>query len=298
MEKTELSIVIPLGEKRKLHAVESIIKQKNKIEVITEVGPNPSANRNRGVKKASSKFIALIDAHTILPENWSEEVLDFFNKNKNVDIVGGPQLNYPGDNYFAEVSGYALSSLFGAADASQRYKKKKISFNADEKMLTSANLICKKEVFDKVKFDEKLWPGEDPKFLSDSKKKGMKIVYSPDIYVYHKRRENFRDLAQQIFKYGLTRPKKENIGETMLKGSFIVPSLFLIYLCLFPILSIFSFLFLIPAPLYLMLNLFFSIYESTKNKDARAFFVLPIIFFCIHVSYGAGFIYGTLLKLK
>ena len=44
-----------------------------------------------------------------------------------------------------------------------------LNLNADEKSITSANLICKKEVFKKIEFNSKLYPGEDPRFIEDAK---------------------------------------------------------------------------------------------------------------------------------
>src|SRR3989338_3960692 len=289
----KLTIIIPLGKDRKLEALESIKRQTIPVETIIERGANPSSNRNRGIKKAKSPLAGFINAHTILPEDWAARVVNFFESHPEIDVVGGPQLTPKNESFIGKASGYALSSVFGAAVASARYKPQKIMFDADERILTSANLACRKKVFKKINFDESLYPGEDPKFISDAKRSGFKIAYSPEIYVYHRRRASIREFARQIFNYGVTRPKKESFKETLKHPSFLIPPIFTIYIPLSLILYNFNTLFAYPLILYAVTNILFSLYECIKNKDIKVLPVLPLLFFIIHISYGIGFIYGS-----
>jgi succinoglycan biosynthesis protein ExoA len=180
-------------------------------------------------------------------------------------------------------------------------------------MITSANLICRKKVLEKVKFDPKLFPGEDPKFISDAKKAGFRVAYNPDLIIYHRRRPDVKSLFKQIFNYGKVRPLKEKFSETLKMPFFLIPSLFLLYLAIVLVtllvlitkkmigfqnlnLGIYFWIFL-PLFLYIFLALCFALYDSTKNKDYKAILFLPFIYPIIHVSYGAGMIYGYLKKI-
>jgi len=290
----KISAIIPLAPDRELEILENFEKFKDKITLVIEKGINPSANRNRGIKKAKTELIAFLNAHTIITENWVKEIEKFFKNNPEIDIVGGPQLTSKEEPLFVRASGYALSSIFGAGEASTRYKPKNINLNANEKHITSANLICKRRVLKKIKFDENLYPGEDPKFIADAKKEGFHVAYTPHIYVYHKRRRNFKDLIKQIFTYGIVRPQKESLKETLKKPLFLVPSIFITYLALLPTLALIHSILLIPIIIYIISTAFFGIYESTKNKDLFAITLLPFLFLTIHISYGIGFIYGTI----
>ena len=292
MKDPKITVVIPLGKKRENLVLDSLKKQKDKVKIITEFGPSPSENRNRGLRKAKTELVAFMNGHTIAPKNWSEKVIVFFSEYPDADIVGGPQLTPPNDSNFGRISGYALSSPFGAGGVYNRYSGDKIIFNADENHLTSANLICKRKVFKKIKFDENLYPGEDPKFIEDAKKSGFNVIYSPDIMVYNKRRGSFKELSKQILYYGKVRTKKEKLNNTINKPHFLIPSLFLIYLLFLPILININLLFISPLACYFLLSLLFSFYEALKNKDAAAIIYLPAIFLTIHLSYGAGFLYG------
>ncbi len=296
MKIPKITVIVPLGEKSDSLVLESLRNQKNKVKMFVEVGPNPSENRNRGISKVKTEFVGFVNGHCILPDNWSLNVINFFLKNLEIDIVGGPQITSSDESNFGRICGYALGSPFGAGGVYKRYTKKKIIFDADESHLTSANLICRNSVFDKVKFDESIYPGEDPKFIADAKEFGFKIAYSPDIIVYNKRRESLELLAKQIFNYGKTRPKKEKISQTIRKPYFIVPSLFLIYLLLLPTLLVLNKLFFMPLFLYLISMIISSLYESIKNRNVLALILLPIIFLVIHLSYGGGFLYGLIIK--
>jgi hypothetical protein len=59
-----------------------------------------------------------------------------------------------------------------------------------------------------------------------------------------------------------------------------------------------GFLWFSPLMFYMILALLFSLYDSIKNKDYKAVLFLPFIYPIIHLSYGAGMIYGYLKKLK
>lgn len=294
--KPKITAVIPLGEKMDAEVLDTIKAQDEKINFIIERGPNPSINRNRGVKKSKTEIIAFVNGHALLPQDWSRNIRIFFEKYKNIDIVGGPQLTPKNSGHFEKISGYALGSMFGSGGVSSRYSGKRLLLNADETNLSSANFACKKHIFNKIKFDETLYPGEDPKFISDAKKNGFKIAYYPEIIAFNKRRTNLEEFIIQNFKFGMVRPKKETFTETLKRPFFIIPGLFLIYLILLTPLSFISNLFFIPAIVYLISNIFFSAYESVKNQDLKSIFLLPIIFLAIHLSYGAGFIYGVLKK--
>ncbi|MDD5193308.1 MAG: glycosyltransferase family 2 protein [Candidatus Nanoarchaeia archaeon] len=306
MEK-KFSLVIPVAPERSAPILQSINEldyPKGNFEVIVIRGRNPSEQRNKAAEQSKFDTIVFLDDDAHIERDYLKKIEEFTKEHPEIDIAGGPQLTPEGEIGFAKISGYALSSLFGAWKVSNRYSGKKPILNADETMLTSANLFCKREVFDKVKFDINLFPGEDPKFISDAKKFGFKVAYSPDIRIYHKRRADANSLMKQIFLYGKTRPLKEKFIETLKMPFFLIPSLFILYLLflllflIYPLQFFLKYKLLILTPLmaYVALIILFSIYESYKNKDYKAVFFLPIIYFIIHLSYGAGMIYGYLKK--
>lgn len=296
------SLVIPVAPDRNAEILSSINNldfPKKDFEVIVEKGTNPSDNRNRGFEKAKGKIIVLLDDDAVLEKDYLIKAKEFFEKYPSIDIVGGPQLTPKNEKGFAKISGYALSSKFGAWKLSGRYSPQKEIMDVDETSLTSANLICKKEVMKKVKFDSSLFPGEDPKFISDAKKENFRVAYSPSIILYHRRRGSIKALIKQMFNYGKARPAKEKFRETLKKPFFLVPSLFFLYLLWLIATSMwggFSVLAAVPLLIYFIIAVLFSFYDSAKNKNLLSFFVLPFIYLAIHLSYGAGMIWGYIRK--
>jgi hypothetical protein len=292
----KIALIIPLAKNKFIEYPETIKNQQDKIKIYKIMGDNPSKNRNNGVKNSREPLVAFINGHTLLDKDWAKNVVNYFNKNKKVDIVGGPQLTHNKEGFFAESSGAALQSIFGSANMFNRYKTSNKDLEGTEFNLTSANLICKREVFNKVKFDESTYPGEDPKFLRDAIKDGFIIKYSSKIKVFNSRRKSIMGLDKQIFSYGKTRAKSESLNQLIKKPFFLVPSAFLVYLILSPTLIVLNTLFSIPLLFYLFMNISFSIYESYKTK-LKYLTLLPFIFLAIHLSYGAGFIYGKISRV-
>jgi len=313
----KFSLVIPVAPERGAPIIESLREidyPKSEFHAIVVKGENPSENRNKGSEKARGEIIGFLDDDATVDPNILKNVEKFFEKHPEIDIVGGPQLTPFDDIGFAKISGYALGSKFGCWKASNRYGGGKENLNVDESALTSANLFVKKEVTERLKFDPRLFPGEDPKFIADAKKLGFRVAYSPDILIFHKRRPTIKGFTKQIFNYGWTRPTKESFLTTLKMPFFLIPLLFVLYLVgLLGIvtknviitgdiigannqLNLLNLLLIAPLFLYILLSLIFSIADSSKNKDYKAVLFLPFIYLLVHLSYGIGMIYGYLKK--
>lgn len=298
MKKLKFSIVIALAPWRDAEILSSINNldfPKESFEIIIEKGLNVPDNRNRGEGRAKAPIILFLDDDALIEPDFLRRVESFFEKYPKVDIVGGPQLTPGTDKFFARVSGYALEDLFGAAGASKRYKKSFLTLDADLKYITGALLIVRKRVFKKLRFDKNVYPADDVNFVTLAKKLRFKVGYSPEIAIYHRRRQNLSGLIKQIFGYGYAR--RAIIKETIKTPTFMIPSLFLLYLVFLPFLIILNTYFIMPLVLYIFLAVLFSFYESAKNKEVLALPILPFIFFLIHVSYGFGVIVGIISKL-
>ena len=291
MKNPKFSVVIALAPGRNAEVLESLKEinyPKSKYEVIVKKGFNPSENRNNAIKEAKGEIIAILDDDAFLNENIFINAEDFFNKHAEIGLVGGPQLTPETDKFFAKVSGYVLESKFGAYKMSHRYKKGKLNLNADETLLTSANCFVRKEVFKKAgNFNPILYPGEDPEFFSRVKANNIKIAYSPDLIIYHKRRNNLYLFCKQIYKYGKVRLIKEKLNKTLVNPVFIIPLLFFIYILTLPFLYSINSVFILPLVFYLTLNILFS-FKISIEKEPYAFPLLIILFFAIHLSYGLG----------
>jgi len=284
------SIIIAVALERNvevLNSIKSLDYNKKKYEIIVKKGKNTSENRNYGIKKSKGRLIAFVDDDAIVDKNWLKNAEDFFNE-YNVDILGGPQLTPKNDSFFGKLAGAAIESYWCSYKMSKRYKKAKINLNANELSLTSANCFVKKNVFKKLNgFNTKLWPGEDPEFFSRAKENGFKIAYSPDLIIYHKRRNNLFSLLKQHYNYGNVRLKKEWINKKNVNFVMIIPTVFTLYIIFLPILLLFSKQFFFPIKLHLIIDILVGIYIALKKNILYLPF-LPFVFFLVHFSYGLG----------
>jgi succinoglycan biosynthesis protein ExoA len=288
----KFSIVVPLAPGRNAEVLESLKSfDKSKYEIIVEKGTNVSLNRNNGVEKSKGEIILFLDDDAFVDRELLKKGEEFLDKHKDIDIVGGPQLTPKSDRWFARISGYAIASYFGSQSMSFRYKKGKLSFDGWDK-ITSAVSFVRKKVFDKVKFKEGMFPGEDPEFYYNAKKNGFKISYNPDLIIYHKRRDNLKGFLKQFYLYGKMKLKTGHISLL-----YFVPSVFVLYLVSLAILAFIHWIFLLPLGVYLGITILFSFYEAAKNKSFFSVFLLPFFYACIHVSYGIGFLRGIIDKL-
>lgn len=146
-------------------------------------------------------------------------------------------------------------------------------------------------------FNPELWPGEDPEFFNECIENKIRLAYSPDIVIYHKRRGSLFAFARQIFTYAYARPLVRKIKKTRRASVlFLIPSIFLIYLLLLPFLSKLTKMFLIPLYAYIILNLLVTVIVSVCQKNFWSIFFLPLTFLTIHLTYGFGFLCGTIKK--
>src|SRR3989344_4063773 len=154
------SLIVPVAPGRNaeiLEAIKHLDYPKSEFHVVVAVGTNTSYNRNRGIARSHGEYIVFLDDDAVIHSDYLRKIDLFLERHPEIDIVGGPQLTPPDDGIFAKISGYALSSFFGAWKLANRYEGKHEKLDVDETALTSANLICKKKVVEKVKFDETLF---------------------------------------------------------------------------------------------------------------------------------------------
>lgn len=298
MKKPYISAVVAVAPERDCEVMDSLKNMnypKGKFEVIIKAGKNPSENRNKGIKAARGEIIAFLDDDAVLDLNLFKNAERFFKDHLEIDVVGGPQLTPKDDSFFAKTSGYAIESFFGTFRMSKRYSKGKLELDTDETTLTSANCFVRKKVFSKVAgFDPRLFPGEDPEFFARVKKNGFKLAYSPELVIYHRRRTGFFGFCRQFFNYGKVRLQKEKIGKSLPGLVFFMPSLFLIYLILLPLLVyLFNWWFALPLVFYLIVASLVSFY-ILFTKRVLGFLLLPFLFLSLHLSYGAGMLYFLL----
>ena len=186
----------------------------------------------------------------------------------------------------------ALSSSFGMGNSYFRIGASQL------KEVDTVPFGCfQKSIFEKIGgFDEELIRNQDDEFNARIIKNGGRIYLIPNLVVDYYARNKISKVSRMFYQYGLFKPLvNKKLGSPATVRQFF-PLLFVVGLIVGGLLSIpfaiIRYLYAAILLLYLLIALYFSMKEGIRNKDARLVFLLPCIFFTIHVSYGWGYLRG------
>ncbi len=195
-----ISVVIPTCDRPKLlnRAIKSVLNQKIKVDEIIVVNNGkkilnskiiskkvkiintlpyigPAKARNIGVKTANHKFIVFLDDDDAWPENY-------------IKIIKSKIKTKPSDCYITR-----SKNLY---NKNQYYKDPKNLIRLDHLFLYNpgiggSNIIVKKKLFNKIKFDHNLVPSEDKGLIIDLLINNKKISIINDTFVYLSLKKNY-----------------------------------------------------------------------------------------------------------
>ena len=256
----------------------------------------PSQKRDIGTKHSSGDILAFIDADAFPKKDWLKNASKYF-KDESVGAVGGPGITPDDDDFLQKAGGEVYSSLLGGGKFTYRYKPQK-KIEVDD--FPSMNLLVRKSVLEDIGgFKTNFWPGEDTILcLNITKKLKKKIIYAPDVVVYHHRRPLLIPHLLQVYSYASHRGFfAKKYPQTSLRLIFFIPSLFVIGLIAGLILSFYN---AILRNLYFSILIFYFLIIifttlNIKNFKMKLFVILGIIL--THIVYGLGFIIG-LARIK
>ncbi|OIR21576.1 MAG: hypothetical protein BEU01_02455 [Marine Group III euryarchaeote CG-Epi4] len=301
-EKYELILV---GDKEtELLKVNSERAKNYGINTTTKYEPYAAGKkRNIGVELAKGEIIAFTDDDTILKEDWLNNAVKHLNDNTKYVGVGGPNFTPREGLPFAKAVGRIFGSkfLFSFRYTIGHAKPKEIEHNP------TCNYIIKKEVFKTVKFHNTLWPGEDAEFDIRLIKNGFKILYAPNVVVWHHRRSRPLPFLKQMFNYGKTRAQVTR----MHPDSFDI-RYFAFISAFFFLIALYSISFAkIELPLAgkvdliipVVLNLaYFGIISAAgilvglQTRKIKQGLYAPLVLFIQHFGFSIGLLYGFIKK--
>jgi len=157
--------------------------------------------RNRGVAVAQGEFIAFTDDDTILREDWLRAAVRHLEANPGYAGVGGPNFTPREGLPFAKAVGRIFGSkfLFRFRYTAGHDEPREVDHNP------TCNYVLRREAVASVGFHSTLWPGEDVEFDIRLQQAGHRILYAPDVVVWHHRRSRPLAFLRQMFNYGVTR---------------------------------------------------------------------------------------------
>lgn len=250
---------------------------------------------NYAIEKASGEVIVRMDAHSKYPKNYISRLVEELVRLK-ADNVGGVWVTTPQNNSLvAKGIALATSHPLGIGDASYRLENKQV------KAVDTVPFGCfPKSIFDKIGlFDTDLIRNQDDEFNGRIIKNGGKIFLIPDVEIEYYARGTIKTMMKMFFQYGLFKPLVNvKLGSAATIRQFIPPG-FVLFLMIGLIIGflppLITYAWFGGAFLYALLSVAVSAKIAASEKSFELFFILPILFPLIHVSYGWGYIKGFVL---
>ncbi len=246
------------------------------------------AKRNIGVNHVRTNFVAFLDSDAYPSENWLENAIKLLKK-REIVAVGGTELDFPSQSYTEEcVSKASKSFLVTVLNFRKNLRKEKYC-----DYLPSCNLILKKKSYENSGgMHPSLITGEDWDFGDRLRKSGKKILYSPNVRIFHKSR-NLKNFFKQRLVYG------EGIIDLIKnkKNPFYLLSLIFLFFFIFILSLPLIFIYPLWSKIYINISIFYFfivLFETIRlTKKPLSFFG---IFFAILVGNITPGI-GTLIKI-
>jgi len=294
MAVKRFSIIIPVkpgGEVRALGALRRVDFPAGDFEVLVAEGTCPSHQRNLAAEEARGDILYFLDDDSLVAPDFLRRAVTHY-ETASVAAVGGPSLTPAGDTPLQQAFGLALASPFGGGAVRNRYRQCGSPRETGDHELILCNLSISASAFREAGgFDRRLYPNEENELLVRMTRKGLKLFHDPELSVIRSQRTSFRAFVRQLFGYGRGRAQQMLLGGGCGLAN-LVPSAFFLYLLTLPFLD--KPVYYLPLLCYLGVSLLFTLSAGCTKGKAVPALLLPVVFPLLHLSYGAGLLWGLI----
>jgi len=253
--------------------------------------------RNAGFLNSRGDLIAFSDADCVMDENWLNNSLKYF-KDNNIGGIGGPNFAPKNESSFGKAVRFLLSIGSFLSFSFYVTDSKKVK---EAKSIPGCNAIYKRAALEKViPTDESLLTCDDTDMNYHLGYKGYKLLYVPDVIVWHYRRDNPKKLWKQIYRFAvgrlqLSRKHKKALNSIHIISGFILPIGFLLAIILFFLNPVYL-LFLTYSILAFLTFIF--ILSLIKERSVKvSLYVIPALIISV-TAWSIGFIRELFFPIK
>lgn len=253
-----------------------------------------SPGRNVGFTASKGDFIAFTDADCAVDRNWLVESVKYF-EDKAVGCVGGPNYVPDEESAFGKAIGFTFQ-LFSFASGSVHCRELKRA--KEVKSIPGCNAIYRRSALERVMpVDETLLTCDDTELNLRIRELGYKLLYAPDVFVWHHRRQSVKGLWRQIYRYAIGRLQFGKRRPGQLNFVHIAGGLSLIIL---PLLLLFFWSLGAHFYLYMGIAAFSSVFACAflRTRHIVASALSPLVVFLISAAWSCGFLRELLFPMK
>lgn len=272
------------------------IAESSGAKVITNPKVRVVSGRNIGFQMAQGELIAFSDADCIMDRDWLKNCVKYFNDEK-VAGVGGPNLVPEDESNFSKAIGlifdYAFSFKGGAPT--------RVFNEVIESRTHGSNSIYRADVLHQVMpVDEDMIEGEDVVMTAKIKRLGYKLLYVPDVLVFHCRRATPRKWWNQMYRYGLGRVLTARKMPETIKFTQMILGLTIPLLVAFVVLSAFfePLALLAGAALGMAVALLSAVMAWVKTKSLPVALNMPLALLILAIAWSSGFLRELMFPTK
>lgn len=253
-----------------------------------------AAGWNVAITNALGDVIIRIDAHSHIPKEFVAKNMKLHEDGEYVTggvrpcLIRNPT---PWKKTLLEVE----NSLFGSSIGVSRHSKQK------KYVRSMFHAAYRREVFEKTGlFNEKLLRTEDNEMHYRIRKAGYKLCFDPDIVSYQYARSSLKSMVKQKYGNGYWVGITLKVCPGCISLYHFVPFAFVLGIVFVSILACFGIwqTAALMWGLYLLFIMLSEVMTVVNRRGNRLIFLMPVLFFILHLSYGIGTVMGFLYLVK
>ncbi|TEU13116.1 MAG: glycosyltransferase [Anaerolineales bacterium] len=244
---------------------------------------------NMGIRAAQGDIVVRVDAHSVIEKDYVRKCVEYL-QSSGADNVGGLMRPIHNQTRIGQSIALAMSCPFGVGTGKFHYSER-------EEFVDTVYLGAyrKSTLLALGGYDETFLRNQDYELNYRIRRAGGKILLTPAIKSQYYTRSSLRKLWSQYLQYGFWKVQMLRKHPRSVRGRQLVPPVFVLILlfngALSAISSLAAWVFVLVVASYLSLSLAFS-FSIAARKGWRYLPILPVIFACLHLSWGLGFLYS------
>ncbi len=246
---------------------------------------------NRALEAAQGEIIVRLDAHAVPAPDYVARSVAALRDGRGTNVGGVWEIRPGGKGWVARSIAVAAAHPLGVGDARYRYatqpaEVETVPFGAFYRALV-----------DEIgPFDERLLANEDYEFNTRVREAGGTVWLDPHIKSAYFARPTLRALARQYWRYGYWKVQMLRRYPHTLRWRQALPPLFVLTLLLLALASVVwawpRVLLGLQVAGYVLALLAAGVHTAFKKRDWALAVGVPAAIAVMHLSWGAGFLWG------